>query len=84
MKNTSLGHEDRDFLQPDTRAELQCLGSVLWGGFLFGGGGRFSHFSLLRVLSHEDGDIDEEDLLVRCSSNPQKQNQVHYCQFELN
>ena len=37
---------------------------------------------LLRLLSHEDGDIDEEEL-VRCSSNPQTQNQVH-CQFELN
>ena len=60
---------------------LHCLGSALWGGFLFGGGGRFSHFSLLRLLSHEDGDIDEEEL-VRCSSNPQTQNQVH-CQFEL-
>ena len=37
---------------------------------------------MLRLLSHEDGDIDEEEL-VRCSSNPQTQNQVH-CQFELN
>ena len=46
-------------------------------------GRRFSHFSLLRLLSHEDGDIDEEEL-VRCSqSNPQTQNQVHR-QFELN
>ena len=27
-------------------------------------------FALLRLLSHEDGDIDEEEL-VRCSSNPQ-------------
>ena len=49
---------------------------------MFGGDGGFSHFSLLRLLSHEDGDIDEEQL-VRCSSNPQTQNQVH-CKFELN
>ena len=49
---------------------------------MFGCDGGFSHFSLLRLLSHEDGDIDEEEL-VRCSSNPQTQNQVH-CKFELN
>ena len=49
---------------------------------MFGCDGGFSHFSLLQLLSHEDGDIDEEEL-VRCSSNPQTQNRVH-CKFELN
>ena len=53
---------------------------LFWGGFLFGGG-RFSQFSLLRLLSHEDGDTEEEEL-VRCSSNPQTQNQVH-CQLPV-
>ena len=49
---------------------LHCLGSAVLDGFLWGCGGKFSHFSLLRLPSHEDGDIDEGELM-RCSSYPQ-------------
>ena len=49
---------------------LHRLGSAVLDGLLWGCGGKFSHFSLLRLPSHEDGDIDEGELM-RCSSYPQ-------------
>ena len=49
---------------------LHCLVSAVLDGFLLGCGGKFSHFSLLQLPSHEDGDIDEGELM-RCSSYPQ-------------
>ena len=49
--------------QPSFVWSLHCLESAGLGGFLLGCGGRFSHFSLLRLLSHEGSDIDEEELV---------------------